>query len=254
MKLIANLLLAISVAIGALAASTAYLAPLSLSDERLVGLTLNADAGRVQNADGSHAPLVERGRKLTAESLAALRANTVSRNGIELPTRYVSVKEFAFDRWRGRWMFLSALAGLLVGGLMMRSASKKELAEADAKASTAPPEESPEGAIRAVLATLDDLSRDMADIADTRARCQMIVQRVGELQVSHLPAFVEAKPRLIARMGLSSYAELMGHFSYGERMLNRAWSTAADGHIGEATTSLRNAREPLQTTAATLRA
>ncbi len=253
MKLIANLLLAISVALGALAASTAYLAPLSLPDEQLTELVLNADAGRVEKPDGSHEPLLRRGTMLTAENLAALRANTFIVDGHEKKTEYVSVKEFAFSRWTGRWVFLGSLLGLLVGGLMMRSLSKKELAEADAKAESAPAEESPEGAIAAAISTLDDLARDMADIADNRARCQMIVQRIGELQVTHLPAFVEAKPRLIARMGLGGYAEMMGLFSYGERMLNRAWSTAADGHIGEATTSLQNAREPLEATAATLR-
>lgn len=253
MKLIANLLLAISVAIGALAASTAYLAPLSLPDDRLIGLTLNADAGRVDNADGSHSPIAHRGEALTPTHLAALRANVIQRRGASLDVRYVSVKEFAWARWQGRWIFALALFGLLLGGLMMRAASKKDLAEADAKAADAPPEESPEGAIAAVLATLDALGRDMTDIADPRARCQMIVQRVGELQVTHLPAFVEAKPRLISRMGLGAYAELMGNFSYGERMLNRAWSTAADGHIGEASTSLANAREPLQLTAAALK-
>ncbi len=252
MKTIANLLLAISVAIGVLAASSAYLAPLALPDEDLLGLTLSADVGRVVDPTSTPIPVARRGEQITETNLAAIRANEWTEHGRTVKPTYLPVKEFAFERWQGRWMFLLSLAGLLVGGLMMRSASKKELAAADAAAADAPHEESPEGAIAAVLQTLDDLRRDMSDIADKRARCQMVLQRVGELQTTHLPAFVEAKPRLIARMGLGAYAEMMGQFSQGERLLNRAWSSAADAQIHEAAACLEEARPPLEATAKTL--
>jgi hypothetical protein len=226
MKIVANLLLVLSLSAGALAAATAYLVPLDLPDAELERLTLNAPAGKVPQPDGRSRPLVDRkdaaGKvvQLTPELLAQLRAN-----GVE----YVTVKEFAFSRWPGRWVFLAAAAGLLVAAGLLRASARREVAGAASQRA-----EAPERALRETREALAGLRRDLPKLPDEPARLRAILERLGELQRTHLPTFVEGRPFLIARLGMGGFAELMDRFAAAERQVNRAWSAAADGVYEEA--------------------
>ena len=72
-------------------------------------------------------------------------------------------------------------------------------------------------------------------------RQHAIIERLGEVQSTHVPAFVDARPLLISRLGLSGFAELMDRFAAMERQVNRAWSAAADGVEDEALDCLERA-------------
>ncbi len=74
MKLLASLLITASLIVGALAASTAYLAPLSLPDERLLGQTLSSPAGKVP-ADADDA-FRERLKQVQKEAESASDSST----------------------------------------------------------------------------------------------------------------------------------------------------------------------------------
>ena len=74
-------------------------------------------------------------------------------------------------------------------------------------------------------------------------RLLLILERLSELQRTHLNAFVEARTPLIARFGLGKFAEIMDRFAACERQINRAWSAAADGVFDESLESLHNANE-----------
>jgi hypothetical protein len=321
MKLLGNLLLVVSLTVGALAAATAYLVSLDLPREELVGLTLNVDAGR----DAQGRPLAKKGEQLTPAVINVLRAGDVA---------YVRVREFALGRWPFRWWFLAAVVGLLASAGVLRSASRREVAAAGATAAG----ELPEKALRAIKQTVADLRQELAgspvEMPDLRQRYErlsdedrthlesfmqarsalagrvnagditelqrtagtpegaahvqairerlgpdarhldqflqahavlterlgsadfaelpnllllppeqrerfgLILTRVGELQKTHMIAFVEARPVLIARLGLGGYAELMDRYAAAERQLNRAWSAAADGVYEEAVQAL----------------
>lgn len=69
MKLLASLLITMSLAVGALAASTAYLARLSLADERLLGQILSSPAGVVPvNADDAYLSRVKAAQEEAAKA------------------------------------------------------------------------------------------------------------------------------------------------------------------------------------------
>lgn len=249
LRLLANLILAVGVTVGALSAATAYLVPLDAPDETLVGLTLNADAGQVLEPDGSVSAAAEAGNTIDGAMLETLRANVVEMHGRTETLRYVKVKEFSFARWPGKWWFALSVALLLVGGLTLRAESKRALATAEA---TSTDEESPEAAIAEIRRSLEELRDEVRRGGDERQVRQDIVRHVGEMQLTHLRAFADNRTRLVAKLGMSGYAALMDRFALGERMLNRAWSTAADGHLPEATRCLDAAVEPFRDVSATL--
>jgi hypothetical protein len=249
MRLIANVILTISLTVGAIAAASAYLAPLSLPADRLEGLTLNAPAGValdetgaiVRGDDGVPLPLFARDHELSLADAEALRAQSDLEVVVDGRTRRVArvlVKEFSFSRWEGRWFFLLALAGLGVGAFLVKSATRAEIATAEAARADG---DSPEEALEAIGSIVAGLMRDLPALPDDHARCEAIVEMLGRAQRDHVPTFVDARTLLISRLSLSGYAALMDRFAAMERQINRAWSAAADQHYGEASVCIEKA-------------
>src|SRR5690606_22380442 len=77
----------------------------------------------------------------------------------------------------------------------------------------------------------------------------LIVERIGALQKTQMPAFIDLRPKLISAFGMAGYARLMDAYAAAERQLNRAWSAAADEHEPEAVASLQRALPLLDETA-----
>lgn len=254
MKVLAQILIAVSVTLGVLAAATAYLAPVSMGGQ-LAGLTLAAPAGK---ANGK--PIAGEGTKLTTELVEQLNAGGV---------KYVKVKESPlsspnpkFDpsvaadangkteaptklsvsgikRWPGRWLFVGTVGGLGLGAFLVRRANKAAVAAAlrpDAKRGRV---ESPDEAIAGILAAIAAIERDVNLHADDAARLTVITERVEEAQKTHVDAFLQNRALLQGRLGISGFTKLMDRFSLAERQLNRAWSVAIDGVYPEAIENVR---------------
>jgi hypothetical protein len=64
---------------------------------------------------------------------------------------------------------------------------------------------------------------------------------VDTLLEGYVLPFTEARQRVTARLGMRAGAELLVTAAYGERMLNRVWSAASDGHLPEALACLSEA-------------
>lgn len=219
MNILGAILVTASLVSGTLAAATAYLAPLSLADEVLVGLTLNAPAGAVEAGDGTRSPLADSDDELTPGLLARLR---------EANVQYVQVKQFwpaerPLPIWPGKWMFLASLAGLVAGALLIRSSSRRSIQVAADAEGAVPPDE----ALQHLRDAIDQLRRDLAGMPD-KARLEAVVRRLSELQKKEMADFVDSRPLVIARFGLAGYAEIMDRYAAAERQINRAWSAAAD--------------------------
>ena len=235
MKTIGQLLVWVSLAVGALAAATGYLASLDETDKQLLDLTLAAPAGKIENPDGKSQPIANKDDTVSAELLAELRSAGVEN---------VRVKEFSLRRWRGKWFFLLSLAGLLAGGLITRfAAAPQRAAETDTDRT-----DTPERAIEALQATLEQLRADLPGMSDASARLDAIVDRIGQLQKTHMVTFVDARPTLVAMLGLSGYAGLMDSYAAAEREINRAWSAAVDKAYEEATACLDRAVTLIEST------
>ena len=229
MRLIAWLIITVSLVACIVAAITAYSPPVTLPDELLASATLNAPAGRAgAQWPASTQPVAQKGEPLTPEVLARLRAAGESR---------VRLKEFSLRRWREWWVFAVGCAGMLAGGLWIRRENARQLV-LDQRAADAG--EGPDAAIKHLRAELDVLRRDVA--GDTSgARLPLIRERVDHMTTHHIVPFIDARPVLVSRLKLAGYAQLMDRFAAGERQLNRAWSAAADGYEEEAVACLENA-------------
>ena len=241
MKLLASLLIAIATVTGALAAATAYLVPLSIADDRLVGLTLDAPAGlrsatAAQNPapaqrDASapdereslgidpREPIANAGEVLDAALIEELRVAGTPR---------VRVTEFSFSRWPGKWAFLGSAAGLLAGALMLRQQGKAPAAAGDAAQTlgAGPALDRCEEMLAALRERLGTAGPDDADL-------HAITKSLGEIQAGPIAAFIADRPAIIARIGLAGYARTMDRFAAFERSVNRGWSAATDGAAEE---------------------
>lgn len=68
-----------------------------------------------------------------------------------------------------------------------------------------------------------------------------LLSAVEGVQSQRIYGIVESKQRINNELGMSEAAEILIAFAYCERMLNRVWSAAADGHRTEALTALEDA-------------
>ncbi len=245
MRFLAAILLTISLAVGAIAGATAYLVPLDAPDNHLLNRELGADAGVVVSADGaSVTPLVTLPEgddapalKIDADILQRLRDNAreVREAGVKIRGRGISVnrvrvKDFRFGTWRERWWFVGAVAGMIVAATLNKIGAKRtrERLAAEAAAGVGAAGKGPEAALADMRETVRALRRDLPSMPDDKMRNDAVIDRIGRLQKTSIPAFAEGRDSLIARLGLSGYALLMDRFAASERMLNRAWSAAAD--------------------------
>ena len=247
MKLLGFFLMMVGLVVGAVAATSAYLPLLTLPDAAFAYtvdgeetfLTLNAPAGK---KEGEDVAIAEPGTKLTPEVLKELRAAGVVR---------VRAKEFSFGRWTGRYYFLLAITGLFGGAMMVRLATRKAVQ----KALSAETHEvdTPEFSLTSLKKAVTQLLKDLPTLPSEHARLEAITARIGHAQGTHIATFVDARPLLQGKFGLSGYASIMDTFSGAERQLNRAWSAAADGVYDEAITCLNRASLLLEETEAKVR-
>jgi hypothetical protein len=261
MKLLGNLLMVVCLISGCLAMATAYR---PRTTDAVVGLTQTAAAGGRAKTDAELAqlrkdfeshkisaeqysrdrqtlvPIVTPSEAITIEQLEQMR--TMDDTGA--PTaQFVKVKEFSVGRWPFAWLFGLSALGLFTGAMLVRTATKKELAASalptDAKG--VKKEGDPAHALEQTRAECEQLLRDLPAMGSEKAQLDAIVERLGDAQKTHLADFVDARPRLIAKLGMSGYAELMDRFAAAERQINRAWSAAADGYLAESMRCLHNA-------------
>jgi len=196
-------------------------------------LLLSAPAG--VHPDDSTAPLLDPKNGpivLTADTLAALAEANVQR---------VRVKSFAFKRWSHGYFFLLSCAGLILGAVLIRREARREMAVSAESENTA----SPEALLRDALCCVQELRQAIPSLEDAAARTQ-IVDRLDAIARKQLDAFVQARPQLIGRLGLSGYARLMDRFAAAERQMNRAWSAAADHVMDESADCLAEGEARLQ--------
>lgn len=241
MRLLANLLLMASLVAGLFGALTAYLPPLTLPDDQLTGLTLNAPAGLRSDPAGQPQPVAPKNARVTPELLCALRAAGVRR---------VQVKEFALARWSGAWLFLAGCAGLGAGAALLRAGSRREFAASPAGAGR--PGDSPESILAAMRSAVDGLRGEWTRLADRPARLRRTLDVLTGVQERLVPDFAALRPVLTSRLRQAGYARLMDCFAAAERQMNRAWSAAADGIEDEVAACLEQAAMLLAEPAALL--
>lgn len=235
-RIVGNLIIAISLVLGAIAATTAYVPRLTDTDSDLqIGpgfAHLNAPAGAAKNAfaefelddNGDRIPLVETGTELTPFVQSQLRQNGVTR---------VRIKEFNFQRWELSWLFVLAAFGLILGARIVTREAANEIAEYGA--TTQPGQaDSPEVVVQTILGIARSLHEDLPKLSSDNDKANAILTRIDRVQKHLSMQVVDGRNILIGQLGLAGFAEFMDGYSRMERALNRAWSAAADGVLDEA--------------------
>lgn len=262
MKLLGFIIIAVSLCVGALATTTAYMPMLDAVEPTVdspdTQLTLNGPAGaKFATNDVGETIMDDQGEPVYATTPAGARIPIANRGQVIDRALYdqlvangaerVRIKEFSFKRWQYAWLFGVAVGGLIVGGALVKTAQRKEIARRAATAAGSP--ESPEAAFAAVRSTVNALAA-LPSGQDTNQR---IIDEIGELQQTHLRTLAESRAMLIGRLGMGGYAQYMDRFSAMERKLNRAWSAAADGVPHESYSSLHDAHAIIPEVAARLK-
>jgi hypothetical protein len=238
MKVIGSLLVTISLIIGVLTATTAYLVPIDRIDPETDRVVLHAPAGKIIDEDDPTArpqPVLRPGTAeqplvIQEEHLEQLREAGASR---------VHAKQFSLRHWRESWIFALSCIGLFVGSLMVRTAMKRELtatAETKAKTQVASPQELLDGALEKARS----LHRKLETMTDPHAKLRRIMVQIESMQDENFEPFVYNRALVINQYGMGGYAQIMDKFAAAERQFNRAWSAAADGVLDEAEESLGN--------------
>lgn len=271
MKLIGNLLMTVTLLAGLLAAATSYLAPVTSPEDswidyintsgKEVYIHSNNPAGATTTSEDDAAKLraqYERG-EITAQAMltgveelhpiVAADAPLSPENRAKLTgaagegtrqAHYVNIKRFSPMGWKYNWLFGICVIGLFTGAMLVRKATQREIAAHSGDENQSASHESPDGILAQIRLSVDRLRADLGNAVTERERTHLIVERVGALQKKEFSDFIDARPKLIARLGLGGYAELMDRFAAAERQVNRAWSIAADGFFDEAAECLEN--------------
>ncbi len=240
MKLIGNLLVWIFISTGLLAATSFYAWPVGIDSAADARFELSAgDEGAPTYAQLLRASTTEDGNviadadaDLNPETLALLRTAGVKRVVIKHPAGAYGTM---ISNWTGKWLFLGSTIGLVFGGLLLKSAARREVEATDASDS---PHSTPEQAAGSIRAAIADLRGRLPSIEGRDEKEHAIIETLSEVQGDLVPAFVETRAVLIARKGMGHYATVMDKFASTERQINRAWSAAADGALEESLTAL----------------
>lgn len=152
----------------------------------------------------------------------------------------------AGTEWPTTWPVFLAGAAVCTVGLIMwhldRSRQRKAAAK-DPHRTTG----DPATLLRDLQAPLAQLQAEV-NALDT----DVLADRVDALLSTYVLPFAEVRRTLIDRFGMEKGAEILVVVAFGERMLNRVWSAAADGHLPEARACLPEATEAFVEAAALL--
>jgi len=243
MKLIGNLLIWIFVATGLLAATSFYVWPVGTDASRDARFEIGTDEkGAPVFAQLLKAAATEDGNvivpadaNLEPAQLDLLRSAGVERVIIKHP---VGAYGPMLANWTGKWIFLGSALGLILGGMMLRVAAKREVAEAEGPDTV---QATPEEVLGQIRATISDLRGSLPAIESRHDKEHAIINALGEVQGALIPAFAETRAVLISRLGMGGFAGIMDKFAAMERQINRSWSASADNALEESTKALEAA-------------
>jgi hypothetical protein len=122
----------------------------------------------------------------------------------------------------------------IIGLSLWRMAVNK----ANAEEADADDNKDPATLLADLMIPLQKFAEDISEL-DT----ENVTKRVDDLLDNYVLPFAEVRHRIINKLGMDKGAEILVVVAYGERMLNRVWSAAADGHLPEANSCLPEAVE-----------
>ncbi len=132
--------------------------------------------------------------------------------------------------WPDSWpIFAVGAVAALIG--LVRWRKQKALARANLKEQMSAPgsANNPFELLAALIEPAQRLGAEI-DALDEHAICD----RVDALLEKYVLPMAEVRQRVVDRLGMAAGAEILVTIAFAERMLNRTWSAAGDGHLPEA--------------------
>jgi hypothetical protein len=152
----------------------------------------------------------------------------------KLPDMEPSAARSLADRFPDSWPVFATGFALTVAGLVIWW--RDEFALRAAHHADDRDGSNPLTLLRGLVPQLHELSNDFAELDATQ-----VTNRVEHLLEHTVLPFTEGRHKIMSWLGMSAGADLLVTAAFGERMLNRVWSAAADGHLEEARSSLAEA-------------
>ena len=132
-------------------------------------------------------------------------------------------------------VFAGAALVAIAGLVLWRLGTDGSADSPDAKQAAADPAD-PLNILAALQQPLGELEAKL-----DRLPLDALLPALDDLQDRFVIPFTLARQGVSDRLGMSAGAEVLVTAAVGERMLNRAWSAAADGYLPEARASVREA-------------
>ena len=234
MNFAAGILTTVSLLVAVVAASTANAPLVRDIDPNEPAFTLAANVGTLQVQEGARdkkTTFASAGESLTPALLEQLRREKVLR---------VRVKENgrALYLWHEWGWFAVAILGFVTSTFLSRAARANQMRALEASAAEGAEVRTPHGSLQAAAAALALIEEEITEVPTT----EWVIERLDELQRTHLTEFLDQLPTLSQQVGVGRYAQIMDRFAAGERQLHRAWSAAADGYLEESIDCLKLGR------------
>jgi len=133
-------------------------------------------------------------------------------------------------------------AAMLVGVAMARFAAKREDPAEEAEGASSGNAASAMKQVGLIADLLDELVAEGLTVEKVADQSDQLAARIDHILSEDVPVFLDARPKIIDRYGLETFAELIGHFAVMERATARAWSAITDHAWAEVPPSLEKAQ------------
>jgi len=133
-------------------------------------------------------------------------------------------------------------AAMLAGVAMARFSKKREDPSTESEGATS----DAAGAMKQVQLISDRLAEltegEELTVERVAGRSDQLAAKIDLILSEDVPVFLDARPEIIEKYGLETFAELIGHFAVMERATARAWSAITDQAWDEVPPSLEKAQ------------
>lgn len=116
-----------------------------------------------------------------------------------------------------------AVVGLIVWHKQTRAAAQEEIERSSGEGLDP----------KSILLGIRNPLNEFADRIEGMS-AEQITATVDDLLTNHVLPFAQIRQQLVDTMGMEKGAEVLVTVAFAERLLNRVWSAAADGHLPEA--------------------
>ena len=136
-------------------------------------------------------------------------------------------------------VFLTGAVMAAIGVALWRMDVRKRLRDG-VRAAAADDKTNPAVLLEHAVAPVKSLGKELDSLSE-----KQVMERIDTILESYIVPFAEARRSVVDGFGMGQGVDILFRVAFAERMFNRVWSAASDGHIEEARASFREAADAL---------